>query len=185
MKILFFLTILLLSSCASSGGSLRVRSDLSNIKKEKTIFYQITDNSVLNSRLNKLVKKELLKKGWKVVKPDTKANFLYNTELTSIQNNMLVTNIFQTKNSFSSSTYNSFYYTPVILISITDIETKEHVYEATINAYGYDDMLISFNASSNELFKNADVHYNISCYYIENKKTNLIEAERECKLLDY
>lgn len=190
IKNIFFLCLFFLCSCAVQNGSLTVRSELEKVKKEKTVYYYLTNSSVLNARINRIVRNELEKKGWKIVKDKKNANYIYIAELTSLNNESLRIKSYRDFNSIETEAYEIYHTYPVFFISILDKETHENVYEAFItltnnmtyfgpNYYTKEDLLNSFDALAKGLFLEKDEYFDIQCEYVPQKDK---EAEEKCLL---
>ena len=171
MKKICFIFLMFLCGCQSmSRGSVSVKSDLSRVQ-DKNIFYDLKDSSITAARVNKVIQKNLKKKGWKIIKESENAKYSY-TIITDIK---IYKNIYAVSDSFGNAhlQYETYSY-PFVFINILENKTRENIYEATITldmSSSYSELPEITSSVSPYLFLEHDMYRYITCesYFDDDK----------------
>lgn len=173
MKKLLLLFSLILSACSPSVTSmLSINSDLSNVPvKEKNIYYELKDSSVIAARINRVIRQRLKETGWTIHTDPKSANYSYSitTDKKEFVQNYLsniggTTYLTQQRESF-----------PIAFFIIQNAITKENIYEAAIvlsSNYEFGALEKFTKVAAPALFLKEDKKWDIECeiIYPENEK---------------
>lgn len=190
-KIILCCYLILLSGCVGgsefSTGKLVVTSDLDQVKN-KTVYYEVTDPSVVTARVNRQIEKALIAKGWRIV-PKDKAEYLY-TVSTDIEKYQYTTfSVYGNEFGTYGRTRTYTYHFPYVIVTIRDKNKKENVYEGTIKLgeqYDYKNLsyVLSKEKIQNKLFDDFDRSGEIACEFEYNQET-MRDEFKDCGLLVY
>lgn len=186
-KFFILFVVSVLSGCAGYDGYFRVYSDLERVRN-KTVYYEVTDPSVITARVNRNIEKALSKKGWRIVQKD-KADYVYTVSTDEKEQKYTSTYLYSTDfGTFGGTNIVSSYY-PRVFITIFDVSRKENVYEMffILNPfYSKKDLesILSKKGIQDSLFFDKDISRDVFCELIYNEKTQAFETE-DCRLSEY
>ena len=185
-KFFILFVVSVLSGCTAYDGYLSVYSDL-DLVRNKTVYYEVTDSSVIASRINRVVKKILEKKGWRVV-PKGKANYVYTVSANEKEHRELRTYLHSNEFGTFGGTYMVSSYFPRVFITIADASKKENVYEAVVvlsSSFEKKDIyrFLEMKKIQGSMFGSTDVSNDVLCQWEYNEKTSRFDAD--CEFVEY
>ncbi|GEM_PF-6713125 len=172
MKKILTMFAFVLSGCTPIYSNISIRSDLDFVsKKNKDIFYDLKDSSIVAARINRIIRRRLQETGWTIYVNPKSVNYSYSIityEKEYIQNQI---------SNIGNATYltQRGVYFPIVFFRIQNTVTKENVYEARVilsSNYGYGNLEKFTEVAAPALFKGNDAYRDIECVtiYPENQK---------------